>query len=113
MGSFLFSKRFAKLTHRIMKERQLAQMVEQQINLSVVGSSPTLFLFYFLESHLVSERRYFMLTKKEKKALDLLLRMKGSRNFIEFVYDSILLNRVKMMGLSPYALMHKVAIKEE
>lgn len=54
-----------------------------------------------------------MLTKKEKKALDLLLRMKGSRNFIEFVYDSILLNRVKMMGLSPYALMHKVVIKEE
>ena len=52
-----------------MKERQLAQMVEQQINLSVVGSSPTLFLFYFLEDHLVSERRYFMLTKKEKKAL--------------------------------------------
>ena len=67
----------------------------------------------FLEDHLVSERRYFMLTKKEKKAFDLLLRMKGSRNFIEFVYDSILLNHVKMMGLSPYALMHKVAIKEE
>ena len=54
-----------------------------------------------------------MLTKKEKKALDLLLRMKGSRNFIEFVYYSILLNHVKMMGLSPYALMHKVAIKKE
>ena len=54
MDSFLFSKRFAKLTHRIMKERQLAQMVEQQVNLSVVGSSPTLFLFYFLENRLNS-----------------------------------------------------------
>lgn len=52
-----------------------------------------------------------MLTKKEKKALDLLLRIKGSKNFLEFIHDDILLKRVKMMGVNPYRLMHKVTIE--
>lgn len=52
-----------------------------------------------------------MLTKKEKKALDLLLRMNGANNFIEFIHDDILLKRVKMMGVNPYRLMRKVSIE--
>lgn len=111
MGSFLFRE-----TNMPYYERETISSNGRAADKSVgcwFKSNIVSLLFFFLENHLVSERRYFMLTKKEKKALDLLLRMKGSRNFIEFVYDSILLNRVKMMGLSPYALMHKMAIKEE
>lgn len=52
-----------------------------------------------------------MLTKKEKKALDLLLRMNGANTFMEFIHDDILLKRVKMMGVNPYRLMHKVSIE--
>mgnify|MGYP007068176887 FL=1 len=52
-----------------------------------------------------------MLTKKEKKALDLLLRMKGSKNFLGFIHDDMLLKRVRMMGVNPYRLMRKVAIE--
>lgn len=52
-----------------------------------------------------------MLTKKEKKALDLLLRMNGANTFMELIHDDILLKRVKMMGVSPYRLMRKVSIE--
>lgn len=52
-----------------------------------------------------------MLTKKEKKALELLLKLKGSRNFLEFIHDDILLRRVKMMGVNPYRLMRKLVIE--
>ena len=52
-----------------------------------------------------------MLTKKEKKALDLLLRMNGANTFMEFIHDDILLKRVKMMGVNPYRLMRKVSIE--
>ena len=52
-----------------------------------------------------------MLTKKEKKALDLLLRMNGANTFMEFIHDDILFKRVKMMGVNPYRLMRKVSIE--
>ena len=109
MGSFLFRE-----TNMPYYERETISSNGRVADKSVgCWFKSNIVSLLFLEDHLVSERRYFMLTKKEKKALDLLLRMRGSRNFIEFVYDSILLNHVKMMGLSPYALMHKMAIKEE
>ena len=113
MGSFLFFEAFREINTPYY-ERETISSNGRAADKSVgCWFKSNIVSLLFFENYLISERRYFMLTKKEKKALDLLLRMKGSRNFIEFVYDSILLNRVKMMGLSPYALMHKVAIKEE